>query len=152
MVTRFQAGAMLGLAFDFRIMNRDKGFFFVPGIDIGLFYSSGMTELIKAKTPVHMHRDVMVYGFRYTSAQLLREKVVTLVAPQSELLAKSIEFIETEVFKGKAERFKGPTYRKTMQKIKQKTYAEAVKHLTAKRVEDMGFSEGTWDAEGKSKL
>jgi hypothetical protein len=38
------AGAMLGLAFDVRIMTSDRGLLFVtPGIDLGLVYSPGMT-------------------------------------------------------------------------------------------------------------
>lgn len=143
---------MLGLAFDYRIMNRDKGYFFVPGIDIGLVYSKGMTELIKSKTPAHMHRDMMVYGQRYTSAELLEEKVVTLVAPQADLIKTSIDFLDKVVFQGKSERFKGPIYRKTMQKIKRNTYALAYQYLSSRTVENMGFDSGTWDKDGKSKL
>jgi enoyl-CoA hydratase/carnithine racemase len=30
------AGAMLGLAFDMRVMRTDKGMFFVPAVDLGL--------------------------------------------------------------------------------------------------------------------
>ena len=34
-------GAMLMLAFDFRIMNVEKGFVFMPGIDLGIVYTPG---------------------------------------------------------------------------------------------------------------
>ena len=30
------AGGMLGLTFDFRVMSNDRGFFFIPGVDLGL--------------------------------------------------------------------------------------------------------------------
>ena len=75
------AGAMLGLAFDFRVTVSDsqgwphltlcpgiqgpRGLFFVPGIDIGLVYSPGMTALMTAKTPYKIQRDLIVLGKRF---------------------------------------------------------------------------------------
>merc|ERR1719215_2461963 len=71
------AGAMLGLAFDVRVMPSDgKGLFFVPGIDIGLVYSEGMTELMKAKLPLHTWTDVVSFGKRYVCDELLKAGIV----------------------------------------------------------------------------
>merc|ERR1712039_645012 len=80
------AGAMLGLAFDVRVMPSDgKGLFFVPGIDIGLVYSAGMTELMKAKMPQPIWRDVLCFGQRYTCAELLTHGVIDAAPSASEL-------------------------------------------------------------------
>lgn len=37
------AGAMLALSFDVVVMNSERGYCFVPGVDLGLVYSPGMT-------------------------------------------------------------------------------------------------------------
>merc|ERR1719183_2397593 len=84
------AGAMLGLAFDVRLMPSDgKGLFFVPGIDIGLVYSAGMTELMKAKMPQPMWNDVLCFAKRYDCAELHRSGVVAAAPPAAELLEKA---------------------------------------------------------------
>jgi enoyl-CoA hydratase/carnithine racemase len=46
------AGGMMGLCFDYRIMNSEKGFFFVPGVDLGIVYSPFQTAMMMAKLPV----------------------------------------------------------------------------------------------------
>ncbi|CAE8640151.1 unnamed protein product, partial [Polarella glacialis] len=63
------AGGMMGLAFDFRVMSSDRGFFFVPGVDLGLVYAPMQTELMKAKLPASMHRDVILFNRRRWTAQ-----------------------------------------------------------------------------------
>ncbi|GBG31613.1 Enoyl-CoA hydratase, mitochondrial [Hondaea fermentalgiana] len=144
------AGAMLGLAFDYRIMNVEKGLFFVPAIDIGLVYSPGMTELMKAKTPVHMHNDMIVYAKRYGATDLVRENVVVEAVKLVEVVSVSLQFARELVAKG---RFKGPKYRETMESIKRRTYTTAYKALTDEEsFQGLGFEDGTWDESGKSKL
>jgi hypothetical protein len=46
-------GAMLMLAFDFRIMNEDKGFVFMPGIDLGIVYTPGCRRNHHQSMPFH---------------------------------------------------------------------------------------------------
>merc|ERR550525_1413656 len=50
------AGGMMGLAFDYRVMASDRGFFFIPGVDLGLVYAPTQVELMKAKLPRALHR------------------------------------------------------------------------------------------------
>lgn len=81
------AGGMFGLCFDYRVMNADAGFFFVPAIDLGLVYSSFQIELMKAKIPAHMHRKVIVYNsHRWTAPQLLAEAVIDQAVSAREVL------------------------------------------------------------------
>lgn len=142
------AGAMLGLAFDVRVMPSDsRGLFFVPGIDIGLVYSEGMTELMKAKMPQPMWTDVLSFGNRYQCPELLQNGVVNVAPSSSELLSAALEVAQGLRSKGKDEKT-----RQTMHGIKRNLYKDAVKAL-GKEVEDMGFATGTFDSTGRaSKL
>jgi len=139
------AGAMLGLAFDKRVMAEGgKGLFFVPGIDIGLVYSAGMTELMKAKMPSPMWNHVMCFARRYKCEELLKAGVVDAAPPASELLSKAIEMATEMKDKGKDAKT-----RETMHGIKKNLYKDAVLTL-GQQVEDMGFASGTFDATGRA--
>lgn len=139
------AGAMLGLAFDVRVMPSDgKGLFFVPGIDIGLVYSAGMTELMKAKMPQPLWNDVLCFGKRYQSAELLQYGVVNAAPPTSELVSTALEMAQNLKSKGKDAKT-----RETLHGIKQNLYKGAVASL-GREVEDMGFASGTWDPTGRA--
>lgn len=139
------AGAMLGLAFDKRVMASDgKGLFFVPGIDIGLVYSAGMTELMKAKMPSALWNDVMCYAQRYQCEELVRAGIVNAAPPASELRSQAIEMATELKSKGKDAKT-----RETMHGIKRNLYKDAVAALGAD-VEDMGFASGTFDATGRA--
>ena len=144
------AGAMLGLAFDFRIMDQDRGLCFVPGIDLGLIYSPGMTELFLAKLPKHLHNDFIIYGERYNSEQLNKEGIVREICNGDKLVSRAIDFAIKLTAKG---RFAGPKYRETMHSIKLNTYKRAYDALRDDlNFQGMGFEEGVWDQHGKSKL
>lgn len=142
------AGAMLGLAFDVRVMPSDgKGLFFVPGIDIGLVYSPGMTALMKAKLPQPLWNDVLCFGKRLACADLLQHGVVNAAPPASELRARAVAMAQELKSKGKDDKT-----RQTLHAIKRNLYKEAVEALGSD-VQDMGFAAGTWDATGRaSKL
>lgn len=139
------AGAMFGLAFDQRVMASDgKGLFFVPGIDIGLVYSAGMTELMKAKMPQALWNDALCFAKRYQSAELLRHGVVNAAPPAAELVPKALELAHELKSKGKDAKT-----RETMHGIKNNLYKAAVAAL-GKEVDDMGFAQGTWDPTGRA--
>ena len=114
------AGAMLMLAMDFRVMNEDKGFVFVPGIDLGLAYTPGMSALMAAKLPQQLHRDFIIYGQRFTAKTLSPHGVVE-TAPAAEVLAQTLE--RARAVKGKSK------HASTMARIKQTLYHEAVAAL-----------------------
>lgn len=143
------AGAMLGLAFDVRVMSSERGLFFVPGIDLGLVYSPGMTSLMKAKTPVHMHSEMIVFGQKYSAKDLERERVVALACSLADLPSVALRHALQLTDKG---RFGTAKYRATMQAIKQNTFKEAFDLLSqARAFKGMGFSDGAWDEHGRAK-
>mmetsp|Transcript_48565 Transcript_48565/g.75617 ORF Transcript_48565/g.75617 Transcript_48565/m.75617 type:complete len:334 (+) Transcript_48565:77-1078(+) len=140
------AGAMLALAFDKRVMaGGSAGQFFVPGIDIGLVYSQGMTELMKAKLPQRMWNDVFCMGERYKVAQLFQEGVVNLRAPSGEdLYTDALRLASDLKTKGKDAKT-----RDTMSRIKANLYKDALAALHMETV-DMGFANGTFDSTGRA--
>lgn len=118
------AGGMFGLCFDYRVMNADAGFFFVPAIDLGLVYSSFQIELMKAKMPPHMHRKVIVYNSqRWTAQQLLEEHVVDEAVPGAEVGAAGERLARELRPKGRG----GP--RKAMAGIKANVYKQVISAL-----------------------
>lgn len=86
------AGGMMGLAFDFRIMSSEHGFFFVPGVDLGLVYAPMQTALMKAKLPASMHRDVILFNSRrWTAQDLMTKGAIDAAVPSDEVLSKCLE-------------------------------------------------------------
>ncbi|CAE7619881.1 ECI1 [Symbiodinium sp. CCMP2592] len=139
-------GAMLGLAFDKRLMPADSpGLFFVPGIDIGLVYSAGMTELMKAKLPSTMWNDTLCMGKRYESAELKANGVLEETPAASEFFEVALQLAKSLKSKGK-----DPKTRETMHGIKNNLYKDAVA-LLGQKVQDMGFADGTFDATGRPR-
>lgn len=144
------AGAMFGLAFDYRVMNNSRGLCFVPGVDIGLAYSPGMTELLKCKLPVHMHTEMICFAKRYTAKDLEQDRVV-IKTGSSEAAVVDLALQHCLQLTEKS-RFVGENYRDTLQRIKMQTFKHAHEALTEEKVHGMGFESRAWGAGGKSKL
>merc|ERR1719277_2268849 len=80
-------GGMMGLALDYRVMSSDRGFFFIPGVDLGLVYAPVQVELMKAKLPLLMHRDVILFNTRrWAAADLVGQGVVETAVASHEVL------------------------------------------------------------------
>ena len=77
-------GCMLGLAFDYRVMREDRGFMFVPAVDIGAIYSTGFTELMRAKVSRNVLRDMITFAKRYSASDLVEEGVVSVSSVEIE--------------------------------------------------------------------
>eukprot|EP00457_Paulinella_chromatophora_P010858 gb/GEZN01010977.1/.p1 GENE.gb/GEZN01010977.1/~~gb/GEZN01010977.1/.p1 ORF type:complete len:265 (-),score=19.92 gb/GEZN01010977.1/:317-1111(-) len=131
------AGAMLGLAFDYRVMNRRHGLFFVPAIDLGLVYSPGMTALMKSKTPQEMHLPMICFAERYTASDLHRLGVVAFLADPDQVLKTAIEKATQLSSKGST-----PRYRRTLSAIKRNLYSEACSALWSPGKGDLKHSMG----------
>ncbi|CAL1152742.1 unnamed protein product [Cladocopium goreaui] len=83
------AGGMMGLAFDFRVMASDSGYFFIPGVDLGLVYSPMQMALMKAKLPPNLHRDVILFNLRrWTASELLVAGAIDAAELQQMVLLK----------------------------------------------------------------
>ena len=109
-----------------------------------------MTELLKAKLPVHMLNDFIVYSKRYDSEQLEREKIVHERCSLDQLILHTIGFTSKIISKG---RFGGKKYRETVHAVKRNIYKTAFSALNdSSNFQGMGFENGNWNQHGKSKL
>eukprot|EP00040_Diaphanoeca_grandis_P019482 m.102905 g.102905 ORF g.102905 m.102905 type:complete len:295 (+) comp27448_c0_seq4:329-1213(+) len=90
------AGGMLALTFDFRLMNAERGFFFIPGVDLGLEYSPFQLKLMMVKLPEPLHRDViMLNRKRFKAAELQSLGIVEATSKPDQLLQTALEFATT---------------------------------------------------------
>jgi len=110
------AGAMLLLAFDKVVMNNERGYCFVPGVDLGIVYSPGMTALMAAKLPVQMRTDFIVFGKRYGATELEANGV---------LLGATKESVMPEAMKIAQDLKKKAAFPEALGRIKECLYHEA---------------------------
>ena len=129
------AGGMCGLCFDYRVMNNEKGFFFVPAVDLGVVYSSFQIELMKSKMPPFMHREVICFNStRWLADQLVENKVVDCACPAASVLPESLKM--ADLLKSKGE---GPS-RGAMEPIKRKVYIQVLNALDTDEKSLMNFN------------
>jgi len=120
------AGGMMGLAFDYRVMATDRGFFFIPGVDLGLIYAPLQIALMKSKLSAEMQREVIVFNSKRWNGEALAQKgVVERAVPSSDVLAKAIELAVSLKPKGSG------NARKALGGIKKAVYKEVVEACAA---------------------
>ncbi|MFJ9390074.1 enoyl-CoA hydratase-related protein [Nocardioides sp. NPDC101246] len=115
----FGAGAMLAIAFDWRIMREDRGFFCFPEVDIQIPFTPGMAALIQAKLTPRAATDSMTTGRRFPGPDALAAGIVDGTAPEAELVSQAIALVAP--LAGKSA--------ETLGKIKSTMYATAVAAL-----------------------
>ena len=99
---------------------------FVPGVDLGLAYSPGMTELMKCKLPQAMHSDFIVFGKRFTcvgTRGTLSLSQHGVVAPAQANAVLTTALSNAQLLKSKAR------HRETLSVIKSTLYHEAISAL-----------------------
>ncbi|MGN6162326.1 MAG: enoyl-CoA hydratase-related protein, partial [Marmoricola sp.] len=115
----FGAGAMLAMAFDWRYMREDKGFFCFPEVDIQIPFSPGMASLIQSKLTPRAALDSMSTGRRYGATDADAAGIIDGAAPEDGLLAAAVA--QVAPLAGKSA--------DTLGKIKATMYAEVVQAL-----------------------
>ena len=119
-------------------MNADRGWFFVPGIDLGLVYSPGMTALMQAKTPTPMHLPMIGFAQRYGGNDLAALGVAHRAANggPSGVLSEALALAQSLRAKGR-----DAQYRRTLGAIKRRLYNVPARLLCADDVHEqaMGF-------------
>jgi Delta3-Delta2-enoyl-CoA isomerase len=85
----FAAGAVLACACDFRIMNRDRGFFCLPEIDLGVPLLPSALALLRNAMPAYLFDDLLFSGRRLGGAEAAGHHLVREACPGSDLLARA---------------------------------------------------------------
>ena len=125
------AAAILSLCSDHRIMF-ERGLFFLPAVELGIVYSQGFIEVMKAKIsdPV-LHRDMALFSKRYSSARLLSLNVVEKVVGDAESgLEEALKYIRSNWQKNRG----------SFAEVKRRLYKRAITELTDERISDMHWS------------
>lgn len=133
------AGAVLALCADYRIMTT-RGLFFTPAVNLGIVYSQGLIEVVKAKVadPIIL-RDLLLLSKRYSSNDLLR---LGLVDKQVSSLDEG--FQEVEKIYGENSNFVGSS----LGAVRSRMYARAIECLES----DTPDSNMFWENLSNSKL
>jgi len=89
----FAAGAMLALAFDFRVMRSDRGYVCLPEVDLAMKQplSPGMTALLQARVAPPVLAEALVTGRRYTAAEAVERSLVHESAAEQQVVPRAIE-------------------------------------------------------------
>ena len=89
----FGAGAMLGIAHDFRVMRSDRGYYCFPEVDIQIPFTSGMAALIQAKLTPGAAVEAMTTARRYGGQDAQTIGLVTATAPEGEVTAAAVRLV-----------------------------------------------------------
>ena len=118
----FGAGAQIALAHDYRIMRRDRGYFCMPEIDLGMPLHPGMTALIQARLPIQTAHEVIATGTRYSGEMALDRRIVDRVEDESDVLSSAVEMAAGLAAKAAP----------VMSRLKAEMYPQVVKAMASK--------------------
>jgi enoyl-CoA hydratase/carnithine racemase len=116
----YAAGALLALAFDYRTMREDRGFFCLPSVDVGIPFSPGMSALIAAKLPQPIAHDLVVSCRRIGGHEAARSGVIHRAVDATNVLHVAREL--AHAYSGKDP--------ETLTTVKRRMYPEAAGMLT----------------------
>ncbi len=115
----FAGGAMLAVAHDFVIMRDDRGYWCVPEVDLGLPFTPGMDELLRARLPRRTAHVAMTTGRRYGGPDAVTAGIADEAVAPDDVLPRAVELAGSLAGKDPA----------TLRAIKQRMYADAIAAL-----------------------
>ncbi|RZL77919.1 MAG: enoyl-CoA hydratase/isomerase family protein [Rhodococcus sp. (in: high G+C Gram-positive bacteria)] len=89
----FGAGAMLGIAHDYRVMRSDRGYYCFPEVDIHIPFTPGMAALIQAKLTPQTAITAMTTGHRYGGTEAHTGGLVDGTALEGAVLDAAVDLI-----------------------------------------------------------
>jgi len=108
----FGIGAMLALAHDQRVARRDRGWFCLPEIDLGMRFSPFMLALIVARLGERGAHEAILTAGRYDAAGALALGIAQAEADEAGLVPTAAALLEPFIGKdrGMAAQLKGDLY------------------------------------------
>lgn len=116
----YAGGALVALAFDYRIMREDRGFFCLPSVDVELPFTQGMAVLITDKIPQPAAQDLVVSGRHIGGAEAQRLGIVNEALRADSVMERARELAGSLTGKDA----------KTLGTIKRRLYPLSVGHLS----------------------
>ncbi|MEE6138515.1 enoyl-CoA hydratase-related protein [Mycobacterium sp. 050128] len=90
----FGAGAMLGIAHDYRVMRSDRGYYCFPEVDIKIPFTKGMAALVQAKLSPQTAVTAMTTGRRFTGPDAQAAGLVDDTASDGELVSAAVNRLQ----------------------------------------------------------
>ncbi len=87
----FGAGAMFGLAHDFRVMREDRGWFCLPEVELGIPFTPGMGALVQARLAPQPAHEAMTTSRRYTAPEALAAGIIDGTVSESEVISHALD-------------------------------------------------------------
>ena len=84
------AGAMYALAHDIRVMRADRGFIYLPEVDVNIPLEPGMTSMIKSKVSPCVFRDLILTGARIGGGEAKERGIVDEAVPADQVLPRAV--------------------------------------------------------------
>ena len=97
----FAGGAMFSLAHDFRVMRRDRGYWCLPEVDLGMPLRPGMNALISARLPKPTFHEAIVTGRRYPAEAAIAAGIAQASADEADVLAAAVDLAAPHVAKSR---------------------------------------------------
>lgn len=89
-------GGILACCCDYRLMKADRGYFFLPGVDINIPYWPGILEIMKKAFPYYKLQEAVLTGKRYNAKELAEHHVILKACKNATtVLRESIAFAKT---------------------------------------------------------
>lgn len=96
----FAGGAMISICCDYRIMNKDKGFYCINEVDIGLPLTPGMARVVTHKVNRSLWPEMILNARRFSGPEAFKNGIVNAVVPDAEVLTSAIEFAKKVAHRG----------------------------------------------------
>lgn len=116
----FAAGAMLAIAHDRILMRRDRGYWCVPEVDLGLPFTPGMSALLQARMSTAAAHEAMTTGRRYTGPDAVQAGFVAATRDLDDIVDAAVEWAGEQA----------PRAGSTLGTIKERMYASTISVLT----------------------
>lgn len=116
----YAGGALVALAFDYRIMRADRGFFCLPSIDVKIPFTQGMAAMIADKIPQPAAHDLVVSGRQIGGTEAVELGVVNEAVDADAVVVRSLELASGLVGKDA----------QTLATVKRRMYPISLGHLS----------------------
>lgn len=87
----FAGGAMLSCATDLRVMRRDRGYWCLPEVDLGLPLTDAMQATVSVRLPRAAAYDAIMTGRRYSGDAALAAGIVEHLADEHDVVDRALE-------------------------------------------------------------
>ncbi|KIW06486.1 uncharacterized protein PV09_02922 [Verruconis gallopava] len=89
----FGGACLLSLAHDYRVMNRRRGYFQMPPVNLGLHHP-GMGTLLNAKLAPPVRRKVLLEAHKYTATEALADGIIDVAEEPENMLQTALALAE----------------------------------------------------------